>query len=289
MKTLIEKDLVFERGRPLRKYALTDDGWEVTNRMRKASTADGMDNQPTIGRLVQDSTVSAQKVSGRSTGKPTLSSGRSRPTSQVDPPQLSRSPFGPISNRDTLEEGAYPSQNPTEDYSSDLPEWEPTPTEAQATKRTDPHRLASVGAPGKTAVAHSEVGERGSRNQTSVDPQTSFLPSFEPVVLRASTFTVHLILDNREVRAKEDRAYIQEELIRRGVRPLMRSLDVGDALWIAKRETGDSVTGPSSEEDEIVLDWIVERKRLDDLIGSIKDGRFREQKVLLLSLDPSHY
>lgn len=30
---------------------------------------------------------------------------------------------------------------------------------------------------------------------------------------------------------------------------------------------------------ELVLDHIVERKRLDDLCGSIIDGRFREQKV----------
>ena len=30
-----------------------------------------------------------------------------------------------------------------------------------------------------------------------------------------------------------------------------------------------------------MLDWIVERKRLDDLVGSIKDGRFHEQKFRL--------
>lgn len=30
---------------------------------------------------------------------------------------------------------------------------------------------------------------------------------------------------------------------------------------------------------ELVLDYIVERKRMDDLCGSIIDGRFREQKV----------
>lgn len=29
----------------------------------------------------------------------------------------------------------------------------------------------------------------------------------------------------------------------------------------------------------IALDFILERKRLDDLVESIKDGRFREQKV----------
>lgn len=30
---------------------------------------------------------------------------------------------------------------------------------------------------------------------------------------------------------------------------------------------------------ELVLDYVVERKRMDDLCGSIIDGRFREQKV----------
>ena len=30
---------------------------------------------------------------------------------------------------------------------------------------------------------------------------------------------------------------------------------------------------------ELMLDYIVERKRMDDLAGSIIDGRFHEQKV----------
>lgn len=30
---------------------------------------------------------------------------------------------------------------------------------------------------------------------------------------------------------------------------------------------------------ELVLDYIIERKRIDDLCSSIIDGRFREQKV----------
>ncbi|KAG5459096.1 MAG: restriction endonuclease type II-like protein [Olpidium bornovanus] len=47
-------------------------------------------------------------------------------------------------------------------------------------------------------------------------------------------------------------------------------LEVGDVTWIARRaETGE----------EVALDFILERKRLDDLIASIKDGRFLEQKV----------
>lgn len=39
--------------------------------------------------------------------------------------------------------------------------------------------------------------------------------------------------------------------------------------------------------EELVLDHIVERKRLDDLCSSIIDGRFREQKVL--SLHTPHF
>ena len=36
---------------------------------------------------------------------------------------------------------------------------------------------------------------------------------------------------------------------------------------------------PLEGDREVVLDHIVERKRMDDLASSIVDGRFREQKV----------
>ncbi len=60
----------------------------------------------------------------------------------------------------------------------------------------------------------------------------------------------------------------------------MRKLNVGDFLWVG-RERACPVPGqlslPSSR--EVVLEYIVERKRMDDLAGSITDGRFKEQKV----------
>lgn len=37
MKTLIAKELVYEHGRPLRKYALTEEGWECAKRIRNTS------------------------------------------------------------------------------------------------------------------------------------------------------------------------------------------------------------------------------------------------------------
>lgn len=52
-----------------------------------------------------------------------------------------------------------------------------------------------------------------------------------------------------------------------------RSLKVGDYAWIARHKM--------YKEQELVLPIIVERKRMDDLAASIKDGRFHEQKFRL--------
>lgn len=52
-----------------------------------------------------------------------------------------------------------------------------------------------------------------------------------------------------------------------------RSLKVGDFTWIAQSKT--------NKNEELVLPYIIERKRMDDLGASIKDGRFHEQKFRL--------
>lgn len=56
----------------------------------------------------------------------------------------------------------------------------------------------------------------------------------------------------------------------------VRRLSAGDFLWICRVSTG--TTG----DNEYVLPYVVERKRMDDLAGSIRDGRFHEQKFRLL-------
>lgn len=37
MKTLLQKEIVYDFGRPLKKYALTEEGWEVARRMKKVA------------------------------------------------------------------------------------------------------------------------------------------------------------------------------------------------------------------------------------------------------------
>lgn len=50
-------------------------------------------------------------------------------------------------------------------------------------------------------------------------------------------------------------------------------MKVGDFTWIARHKTNPDI--------ELVLPYIIERKRMDDLASSIKDGRFHEQKFRL--------
>ena len=52
-------------------------------------------------------------------------------------------------------------------------------------------------------------------------------------------------------------------------------------MWVAKCKDRRFLSNYGEAGDEVMLDWIIERKRLDDLVGSIKDGRFHEQKFRL--------
>lgn len=108
------------------------------------------------------------------------------------------------------------------------------------------------------------------------------LPEFRPIILQPGSFTVEMVLDSREVVSKKNRNYIHDELKEKmGAKPLVRALPLGDILWVAKLKDPDYLSTQGMEGDEVVLDYIVERKRLDDLISSIKDGRFYEQKFRL--------
>ncbi|KAH7270237.1 uncharacterized protein BKA55DRAFT_496937 [Fusarium redolens] len=206
MKTLLQKELVYERGRPLRRYALTDEGWEVAKRIKETEhwqAENGRAKDPT----------SAQPVN---------------PNFQPESNHRPRSPSIEIS---------------------------------------------------EPVKAPSEYQNVVSDGPTVLDDNS--LPNFTPIRLPPGSFTVHLVLDVREVRAKTDRDYMQEELAKLGAKPIMRSMELGDAQWIAKCNDPSLLVAQGAEGDEVILDWIVERKRLDDLVGSIKDGRFHEQKFRL--------
>ncbi|KAJ3862072.1 ERCC4 domain-containing protein [Lentinula novae-zelandiae] len=104
------------------------------------------------------------------------------------------------------------------------------------------------------------------------------MEAFDPVVIQSHEYDVVLVLDNREIKSGGDRSGIADGLRRQGVVVIQRSLNIGDLCWIAKRKPQYC---NNSEYDEIGLDCILERKRLDDLVQSIKDNRFHDQKFRL--------
>ena len=245
IKTLTEKDLVYERGRPLRKYALTEEGWEVAKRIKRAAAGD----HQVIENFVAPQHPGVSGISGDLESIPN----RSRVVSPA-PLELTSG----VDVRDqTQRSRAFAKSGFMELFSSSPPLQLPTqPTQ-------------------------SPPREEHARPDPRPPTTTHDFQSFTPHIIPPGAFTVHLVLDTREVRAKQDRDYIQNELTTRGVQPIMRSLELGDALWVAKLHDHSHLSRHGEEGDEIMLDWIVERKRLDDLVGSIKDGRFHEQKFRL--------
>ncbi|KAL9281762.1 putative ERCC4 domain, restriction endonuclease type II [Arabidopsis thaliana] len=82
-------------------------------------------------------------------------------------------------------------------------------------------------------------------------PPLRFGEAFEEV------YDVILILDDREQFATKG---------------FVRRLPVGDCIWLARHKY---------QQDEYVLDFIVERKNVDDMRSSIMDNRYKDQKLRL--------
>lgn len=215
MKTLQTKELVYVRGAPLKRYALTDEGWEVARRVKEIAHQ-------------RDPAVTGARAS---TMEPRPEEGRV---------------YAPA---------ARPPSNDGDDLFID---------------EADP-----VNIPRPDQEAYVDLVPAGGETSGGA------IPRFMPIRLAPGSFTVELVLDNREVRTKKDRDYIQEELIKKGIKPLVRSAALGDAMWVAKCNVPGLLPEHGPEGDEVVLDYICERKRLDDLVSSIKDGRFHEQKFRL--------
>lgn len=209
MKTLLTKELVYERGRPTKRYALTEEGRDVARRIQEAN---------------ENGTSNTEARTNDS---------------------------APISTGFRSQAPSLPFAGGLDDGPNDLPLEEDKPD------------FGNVVTDGPVFSGNSS------------------LPSFTAIRLNPGSFTVHLVLDVREIRARTDRDYMQEELTKKGIKPIMRSLELGDAQWVAKCHDPEVLRWGGAEGDEVVLDYIVERKRLDDLIGSIKDGRFHEQKFRL--------
>ncbi|KAK9472446.1 uncharacterized protein V1510DRAFT_417539 [Dipodascopsis tothii] len=134
---------------------------------------------------------------------------------------------------------------------------------SSATNTTEPRTATRTAADGQ---------ENAESDDRAAKPAEITLPKFNTAVWAPGTFTIRLVIDNREIQSQKDRDYFGNKLADEDVEVDVRPLGLGDVLWIARH---------NQSSEEVVLDYIAERKRLDDLISSITDGRFHEQKFRL--------
>eukprot|EP00126_Sphaerothecum_destruens_P006337 Sdes_comp19315_c0_seq2m10447 len=74
--------------------------------------------------------------------------------------------------------------------------------------------------------------------EESAPPQFDLLAPKTPCTpLNQSTFEIELLIDNREIRSKEDRGFIKSKLDAAGVISSIVTLELGDFVWVAKKKT----------------------------------------------------
>ncbi|AGO13288.1 AaceriAFR141Cp [[Ashbya] aceris (nom. inval.)] len=96
---------------------------------------------------------------------------------------------------------------------------------------------------------------------------------------KPGSYDIELYIDHREVRAKSERDFFVNALLTRGVNVEGKALALGDMVWVARHKDSRSAC---------VLNFMLERKRLDDLAMSIRDNRFMEQKNRLKKTGCKH-
>ncbi|KAM4612331.1 crossover junction endonuclease MUS81 isoform 2-T2 [Polymixia lowei] len=143
-------------------------------------------------------------------------------------------------------------------------------------------RIRPVERPACAAQVRTEAPGLSVSGKPQVPETTSRRPNGG--CLLPGTYEIILCVDFIETTggSKHCKQELVKELQRNGVTFDIRKLNVGDFLWVA-REKVTPVPGQlrAPPGRELVLDHIIERKRMDDLCGSIIDGRFREQKFRL--------
>uniref|UniRef100_A0A452XXA5 Crossover junction endonuclease MUS81 n=1 Tax=Aegilops tauschii subsp. strangulata TaxID=200361 RepID=A0A452XXA5_AEGTS len=128
-------------------------------------------------------------------------------------------------------------------------------------------------------ATNSPLSSRGMFGQQSFSAMSSAemsllaMPSHQSNESFLKAYEVVLILDDRDTFGPRSRRKVVDNIRSQFNIPVeVKHLPVGDALWIARHKELDT---------DYVLDFIVERKNVEDLLGSIKDNRYKDQKLRL--------
>ncbi|KAJ8309309.1 hypothetical protein KUTeg_014183 [Tegillarca granosa] len=113
-----------------------------------------------------------------------------------------------------------------------------------------------------SSVSDSQDSQNSIQSISSTSSSIKSLPDPD-FILSPGIFEIVLCIDNQEFYGAS-------------------KLQVGDILWVAQEKTS-AVQGQlvKPQARELVLDYIIERKRMDDLVHSCTDGRLPDQKFRL--------
>ncbi|XP_028789880.1 crossover junction endonuclease MUS81 isoform X2 [Neltuma alba] len=319
MKTLITKSLVVKSSRPA-KFMLTEEGKEAAREcLRRSGMEDSQENSVTIecSDMDRQNTLDMQHSDHDSDTEVISPPTQQKKLMNIPLDFLERFTSMGYSKEQVVSAFTDVSRShPDKDVSSLWPavlchlregEVYDLQTESQ-TMRND-FRVTS-----STVVSRDSIGLTGNENR-SVSASCGNMPSFgspdTSFSLRACSSSDHampksigegpkstvnslslpplslgerfgdayeviLILDDREqfaTQGSRSRRIIENIRSQFKIQIDVRRLPVGDGIWIAHHKTLDS---------EYVLDFIVERKNVDDLRSSIRDNRYKDQKLRLL-------
>lgn len=153
-----------------------------------------------------------------------------------------------------------------------------------ARKRDRPAKKSSTSTTG-TATSSTTDPAKPSAKQTAYARAVREGEGLSATLDQYGDWRVILLVDRRERKAD----HVQAKLLMSGIEAEVRQLPIGDMLWIArgvrKRVTPGSGLGLGGAAEkqmvEVVLGTVVERKTLEDLVGSLFGTRFEEQRLRL--------
>lgn len=249
IKSLLSHDLVGCSGRMPKKYFLTDEGYVLAKQLKET---EGIESSPVNSNFVDFSFDNNVRVSPNSSYNSSLLFSSSPIASKMInlPKRLEISDDRSILNRGIL-------SSPLKDYS-----------------------LTVNSEKDKKDCFNDSLVQKDSNDSKKHDPENKVYDGVRYDIWTFEEFEIVLIIDNREIRSQLERDFFRNRITDLGILCEVRPLAVGDVVWIARHKKTNR---------EVALNYICERKRLDDLASSIKDGRFKEQKSRLKRSGMKHY
>lgn len=251
MKTLLSKELVFKWSSPA-KYRLTKEGEDTARDCLSRSGLDASAGPLTITSV--HNTSAACHDSSVSRHSPELARGSSLTKKQS-------SCYGQIQSPNYHAEGTiFFDLDSEESYIKSIPP-----------KGKGPSTI--VGLPLNSNLNPPSFQEtKELKSSSTMDSAELAMPPRQSNETFLEAYEVVFILDDREKFGCRSRKVADNIHSLIHVPVEVRKLPVGDGIWIARHR---------KDRKEYVLDFIVERKEVSDLEGSITDNRYRDQKLRL--------